>query len=124
MRKDGKVTFFQFEFEYKPGTWFLCEGQSELKGVHTRRPGPGCHWDLNPLWYEYTACGKCWQKYGYHGFLTEDEAMAALPLVRKCFSQKRVRIIRVTKMQRTEVVLMAEAPQTFKELKQIHREAK
>jgi hypothetical protein len=115
MRTDGTITYWQFQYNYwshdsgKPAKWVEIGGQVEACGFHKKTgPRDGSH---NPLWQEHTASGKCWQRHGYHGFLSVKEAMKALPLVTKCYRAYEVRIVKITKSQHTEECLLVRRKQ-------------
>lgn len=113
MRSDGTVTYWQFQYNYtepdsgKPAKWTECSYDIQEDEKKCGRGYPKTH----KFWREHTACGKCWQRHGYHGFLTVKEAMCALSLVAKHYRAYEVRIVKITKSQHTEECLVARRKQ-------------
>ena len=72
MRHDGEVTYYSIErliqkIETKEKKYYDC-GDMEM-----------FHETLSKdVISEFTACGECWQKYGYHGVLSYDVAIDAM----------------------------------------------
>jgi nicotinic acid phosphoribosyltransferase len=115
MRSDGTVTYWQFQHNItepdsgKPAKWVEVGGTIEARGFNAPRNTKGKV--VVDVWREHTACGKCWQRHGYHGFLTVKEAMKALPLVTKCYRAYEVRIVKITKSQHTEECVLVRRKQ-------------
>jgi len=69
MRNDGEVTYYSIErllqnIETKEKKYYDCGDMGIFYGVLPKNV-------IN----EFTACGECWQKYGYHGVLSYDVAI-------------------------------------------------
>jgi len=76
MRHDGEVTYYSIErllqkLETKEKKYYDC-GNMEM--YHETLP----HDVIN----EFTACGECWQKYGYHGTLSYNTAISIMDKLR------------------------------------------
>jgi len=112
MRSDGTVTYWQFQYNVteadsgKPAKWVEVGGTVEARGFNVDKRGTS-----HATWREHTACGKCWQRHGYNGFMTVKEAMKALPLVTKCYRAYEVRIVKITKSQHTEECVLVRRKQ-------------
>lgn len=97
MRTDGQVIFWQVQ-QLVEDQWSTVELSVERSTVSDGT----LH---NKLWREHTANGKCWQLWGYFGFLDVLEAMDGIDYAHEVLPRAHLRLVRIELSKKTDEVV-------------------